>query len=513
MTTFFSYDMKIDFLTLSIKLEDENLELRILDLTKKFKKQFNYKLNQLYPDNDIDQPGFRRKNNNQIYVRKQYGQWSGLIIQFPGKVADLFYQYIKRYGVPFHIFKNKVSLTRVDVCYVQSIPKWTPSLNQELLYFFYTSSDLAINQTTNVVKHKNGGRELRINHRKSSSFYRIYSYSDGLKFEVEMKKHHHMNDLEPLLFQGNISTFENRIIQFFQNQWLRRLVLDTSFTIWLVKIRRAQFSTSLLTRSLRTTYLTSYRFNFSKISLHAQALLEARDQNYLKEPWLFSDDEAFYTLLQLFSFLSTKDFVKVKDLGDNYMAIEFSFTQFFEYIGITNVTQPKRKKFMTFFRILPILTLFTGKAFDDESFLTKTSIPFSSVDKIANQWIVKLRIENSILDYRYPFMHSSYFINCSNKYDLKIKINILQSFNTYSLKKCLYLSTILQLNKKQSGQHQKLIKLSFLQCLKQLVNEDYIKPQVQLIYNNDHSHRCIIEDLNIKDLTKIKVIFLVEKFR
>ena len=87
-------------------------------------------------------------------------------------------------------------------------------MEQELLYFFNNSAEKPNNKTTNIIKHQNGGRELRICRRDSTSFYQVYSYSEGIKFELELKRKYHMMLLQPLLFQNQIADFENNISVF-----------------------------------------------------------------------------------------------------------------------------------------------------------------------------------------------------------------------------------------------------------------------------------------------------------
>lgn len=286
--TFQSENIQVDYLAL--KIENEMDDSKIKNLQHEFQQKFKYKSSSKYDDLDISNPKFRLKNSDPIYFNVLVRPtWRGLIIHFPGKVANNFYTYIKKHGIPWHIFKiskHRITLSRIDVCYVKLITNWTSSSEQELLSFFNHSAEKPINKTTQIIKHQDGGRELRIYRRDSGSFYRVYSYPEGLKFELELKKKYHMKSLQPLLFQNRIADFENQISGFFQKQWLRRLFLDTYFTTWLVRISRVRFpeQKSLSAKNLLSTYLTQKMYK----------RLNNTDSN---EPWLFTDDEAFYTLL------------------------------------------------------------------------------------------------------------------------------------------------------------------------------------------------------------------------
>ena len=512
---------KIDFQTeklqvdyLAVKLEDEMDGSMIKNMQHEFQQKFKYKSYSKYDDLDISNPKFRLNNFDSIYFKVLVKPtWRGLIIHFPGKVANNFYTYIKIHGIPWHIFKipkQRITLSRIDVCYVKPITNWTSSLEQELLHFFNHSAEKPINKTTHIIKHQNGGRELIICRRDSGSFYRVYSYPEGLKFELELKRKYHMTSLQSLLLQNQIADFENQISVFFEKQWGRRLFLDTDFTTWLVKINRVRFPKQkyLPTKTLLSTYLTPYRSDFSEAYYLTQKMYKRLNNTDFNEPWLFTDDEAFYSLLQLCSFISISMKKEPRDY-EEYSSVEFPLTQFFKFIGMKKITQSKRKKFATFFKILPYATPILQE-FDDESFLSAIAIPFVLVYKISNQWMVRIKIQNSFLDYTHPFSHSFYFINWKDKHDLRVKVMILQSFNTYSVEKVIPIANILQQYREQSGGNKKLVKLYILECLQELGNNCYIYNQVRLINKQGINQTLSIKKLTLKHLAQSNIIYMKE---
>ena len=264
--TFESENLVVDYL--AVKLEDEIDDSRIKNIQHEFQQKFKYKSYSKDDDLDISNPEFRLNNSDRIYFKLLVKPtWRGLIIHFPGKVA--FYTYTKVHGIPWNVFttpKHRITLSRIDVCYVKPITNWTSSLEQELLYFFNNYAEKANNKTKHIIKHQNGGRKLKICRRDSAFFYRVYSYSEGVKFELELKRKYHMMSLQPLLFQNQIANFENKISVFREKQWLRRFFLETYFTTWLVKISRVRFPDKkyLTEKSLLSTYLTPYRSDFSE---------------------------------------------------------------------------------------------------------------------------------------------------------------------------------------------------------------------------------------------------------
>ena len=176
------------------------------------------------------------------------------------------------------------------------------------------------------------------------------------------------------------------------------------------------------------------------------------------------------------------------------------------------ITQAKRKKFATFFKVLPYTTSILQE-FDDESFLSAIAIPFVLIYKISNQWMIRIKIQNSFLDYTHPFTHSSYFINWKNKHDLRVKVMILRSFNTYSLDKTIYITNILQKYQEQSGKNKKLVKLYILECLQELGNNCYIHNQVRLINKQGINQTLSIQELTLKHLAQSNIIYMKEKIQ
>lgn len=221
---------------------------------------------------------------------------------------------------------------------------------------------------------------------------------------------------------------------------------------------------------------------------------------------MFTDDEAFYLLLQLCSFISIsmkKDPRNYEE--EEYSSIEFPLTQFFKYIQMRKITQAKRKKFATFFKILPYAT-FILQEFDDESFLSATVIPFVLVYKVSNQWMIQMKIQNSLLDHKQSFSHSPYFISWKNRHELRVKLMILQSFNTYFLEKTIPIANILKQYQQQSGKNKKLVKLYILESLQELGNNN-IYQQVRLINKKGIKQTLSIQKLTLQHLAQSTIIY------
>jgi hypothetical protein len=505
---FLEKKLNIDYL--AFKLQDVK-ENKIPIIQEKFQQKFHYTLYPVYKERDLEKDSFRQKNVDKIYWRKVWKPtWKGIILHFPGKIADQLYTYIKNNGIPwrtFNIPKEKVTLSRIDICYVKPISQWTTQSKEKLEEFYERSRKLPINKSVDIKHHANGARELRICRRDSPSFFRVYSFDNGLKFELEMKKKYWMEVLQPLLFQKKTFHFENKMVDSFEKQCYRRLVLDTPFTSWLVKIYRVKRKKQRTTKVLLTTYFTSSRSKFREAYDYAQKSGIVKSE----EPWLFSDDEALYSLIQLSSFIK----IEIKETKSyyesfQYKSFQFSLIKFFRFIELEKISQAKRKKYATFFKVLPLVCTIL-KEFDDDSFLLQVGIPATSIYKVSNQWMVKMDIANSLLDYYYPFSHSSYFLNWKNKHDLRVKIRIIQSFNTYSIKKVIPISKFLDHYKSQSGKIKNLVKLFIIASLKELVRNNDIFSQLQLEDHTFKTYTIHTHELTPRSFTRIKNIFFYEK--
>jgi hypothetical protein len=82
------------------------------------------------------------------------------------------------------------------------------------------------------------GHILRINDRKSSNYYRVYSKNNFLEFELEMKKDA-LKSIQSIFFSNSLIEFEDRITRQFYRRYKNSLVLDSYYTDWLLdKLRK-----------------------------------------------------------------------------------------------------------------------------------------------------------------------------------------------------------------------------------------------------------------------------------
>lgn len=110
------------------------------------------------------------------------------------------------------------------------------------------------------------------------------------------------------------------------------------------------------------------------------------------DEWYFSNDEAFFTLLQLHAFMaqldneSTFKTLQANDIFEdlansaNYANIEFPLIDFLKFIEIKQLSHYKINKYGTFIKVLPFATHILQE-FDDETFVSLVQIPSTRIKK------------------------------------------------------------------------------------------------------------------------------------
>ncbi len=73
--------------------------------------------------------------------------------------------------------------------------------------------------------------------------------------------------------------------------------------------------------------------------------------------------------------------------------------------------------------------------FSEEEFKSSMIIPTIDVVKKGKFLVVQLVIAKQLYDYQFPYLLPKSFLLYSNKYDLLVKLELLKSFSSHSLKK------------------------------------------------------------------------------
>lgn len=117
-----------------------------------------------------------------IYVKiYKKPSWQGCIVSFPGKTAQIFYKSIQKEGIPWRSFsvnKEKVTLGRLDICYIQP---WNSLITEDAISkFFQLSKEInkKKNYTVKVLTTKRGDI-FTVGARQRAMFFRVYSNNQG----------------------------------------------------------------------------------------------------------------------------------------------------------------------------------------------------------------------------------------------------------------------------------------------------------------------------------------------
>lgn len=94
---------------------------------------------------------------------------------------------------------------------------------------------------------------MRIGHRTSSKYYRVYQTDQGLKFELELKNQL-LKSFQKLLIDNRIQQFEHELSKQFYYHSFGSLNLNSSYTDWLLHWYRKLSDTPNL-KGFITTYL------------------------------------------------------------------------------------------------------------------------------------------------------------------------------------------------------------------------------------------------------------------
>jgi hypothetical protein len=161
--------------------------------------------------------------------------WIGTKIHFSGDNGNQVYNQVKKNLFNWGIFDGlNVTLSRMDVCYFRGT-----KLNDqnELVEDFMEKCCQRVK--TKYKRRKAGwnlesaGLVLRIGHRGSSKFYRVYENDKGLRFELELKKEL-AKSFQKLLMNNHLQQLENDLSKLFYSHSFSSLNVNSCYTDWLL---------------------------------------------------------------------------------------------------------------------------------------------------------------------------------------------------------------------------------------------------------------------------------------
>jgi hypothetical protein len=398
------------------------------------------------------------RNNYNVSLRQYNKNWVGTQIIFSGKNAAYFYKLIKTQKFDWKILRvdqHTLSLGRIDLCFSR-----TNNPNDTMKSFdgflVDSRSHIQNHTTTRYIRLQDfpDGKVLKVNRRNNSLHYRVYQKDEDIRFELELK-HRQTKLVQDYLFNNQLDIFEDKlVIQYFKysGQVLR---LDYQYTDWLVKFSQKQ-------RYIRTSssFLTSYFEENHTFSSNIKEL------------------EQLYRFLQFLSFSQTQPSKSIEIASHKYQIINFEIQDFMQFIQFKNASEYKTKQLIDFFQQLTNTPNLVS-IFSDHQFKISATFPFAHVDGDSGVWKAQIYFNYQLYSYQYPFLFPKSYLNYQDKYDMQIKLQIMQSFANTSLKKKFNLSEFLdrfQNTPNQTKAHIKNLIINTFQALRydKLIQTDIV---------------------------------------
>jgi hypothetical protein len=404
--------------------------------------------------------------------------WEGTILEFSGINAREFYKHIKEHTIDWKIFQNP-SLSRFDLYYSLEAP-----LTEDSIKSFFQSCQK--NSQLNLGYQKNRrGQILRIGRRTSDRFSRIYTRSNRLRFEHEMKGRF-LEEYSDMFFRNSWEDFEDIISQHFLQYFQKHLPIESVYLEWLV----------IKLRSIRPEHVPNLIFKMDYIS----SIDRIEDQR---------------TVVQFLKFL-----VYVKDLdyvtqslgSTSYRCVSFRFRHFLEFYdpALTNISSYTTQKWKEFFKKLQ--TKFLLEMFRDRKFQKLISIPKVEFVK-ERHWIVKVWIVDELFYYNYPFAFPDMFHPNISKTKFAVQFELIRVFSANGLEKRFEIDQFIKnYSSTLSNQNIREIKEIFVELVQVLKQNNLIQPRFKILRNgilesvdtltpkNISEGFVLYEQLNILDL-------------
>jgi hypothetical protein len=493
--TFASQNLVVDYISFNIPGPDNRKSI-----AKYLFEKFNFNSTFVKGQNETAKSWFYLpRNQHQVSFRQlehdpsSKSFWEGTTIHFSGTNAAQFYGIIQAQKFDWDILKLKnVSLGRLDLHYFRQSK--AGDSNQEVENFMEKSCQMIRAKSKRIqaswMRTKKGCL-MRIGNRSSSNFYRVYqkkkeiNYSvhseimDGLQFELELKKEG-IKSFQEFLFANQIEEFEKRLTKHFFNQSGKYFVLNFCYTDWLAKTLRKIIEKPKLNSGLVTDYLGKSELNS------------------------FVDKEYFFQVLQFLSFI--RNLKGIKQFVDDqiYYLIEFPVADFQRFLRRNPKSSYQRSKLLDFLISLQTLPPLIEK-FSDIEFRSSVMFPLFKLRKQGRSWVLRIAIGEQLYFYNYPFIFSDSLLHFQNKFDLIVKLEIIQVFSTNSLEKRFPVENFIhQFPKKKRAQIKKLI----IELLDELQKSKLIESNFNIVLKKGSSKK--VENLTPLLITQGKDILFSE---
>lgn len=348
---------------------------------------------------------------------------------------------------------------------------------------------------------ESSGLVLRIGHRTSSKYYRVYQTDQGLKFELELKNQL-LKSFQKLLIDNRIQQFEHQLSKQFYSHSFGSLNLNSSYTDWLLHWYRKLSDTPNL-----NGFLTTY---FNKES-----------------STLSNNKELIFNFLRILSYIKNhgnrKQTFEIEDEQQTFHVVTFRLIDFLRYMKVNEKNHRQRINMVEIFKQFEYLHDFKLQTFrttlDDSLILNDNSneaeftsvvmIPYLKIKKKRNVWNVTLLVANQFYEYNFPFQFTDYFIHWETTHQFEVKTQIIQLIAQTTFKKKLDVEEFLKPFDKVSNAKKTRVKKIFIEGIEQEIQNRSIQSKFHIV-QKDNSVKYI-NQLRPINLTKSKYIYISMK--
>ena len=435
------------------------------------------------------------------YNPESNSYWTGMTVRFSGENGKYFYSLVKKKLINWYMFDlSCTNLGRFDLYYFR---KSNPTNQDDPPESFMENSCEKVNSKSKRKKASwkttRRGPIMRIGNRSSSNYYRVYQkmkrinydvYSEvnqGLEFELELKGQL-VKSFQQFLFANQIEEFEGRLVEHFYEYSRKYFVLDSYYTDWLrIGLRKI--------------------FSIKKSENRLNSLVNS----YLRKESLdsFLKKKKFFKLIQFLSFLRTLEYSRQFLDDQAYCVIEFAVIDFLGFTGGNTKSTYQRTKALEFLSSLQDIKPLIQK-FSNEEFRRSVMFPYVKLKKQNRRWTVTMAIGEELYFHQYPFVFPDYLLTYQNKYDLEIKLQLIESFSTVELEKRFTVKNFLN---KFSVQNKDLtkIKKELINLFSRLTDSQLIENKFNLTFKDGSSIKLRqIEDLSPRMLSKSESLYFWE---
>ena len=308
---------------------------------------------------------------------------------------------------------------------------------------------------------------MRIGNRSNSNYYRVYEktkkinhdvYDEmnrGVEFELKLKNQL-IKSFQKFLFKNHIEEFEGRLVEHFYKYSKKSFILDTCYTDWLqIDLRK------IVSNQKSKTYLNSLV------------------SSYLRKDSLdsFVQKKQFFKLIQLLSFIRTLEYSRQFINDQTYYVLELSVMDFISFTGGNAKSTYQRTKALEFLTSLQDIKPLIQK-FSNNEFRRSVMFPYLKLTKQNRRWTIIMAIGEEFYFYQYPFFFPNSFLIYKNKYDLEIKLQLIESFSQVELEKKLlvkeFLNQFCVSNKDLTKIKKQLIEFLFTLKYSELIKNQFI---------------------------------------